>query len=247
MIDTQLHLVDPERFPIPRDSRGYVPGAGETGDLDALLAAMDRAGVERGVLVQPSCYDTDNRALLHALDRHPARFRAVVMTEHPSDWATRPGVRGVRINATDYAAHAGGAHDTAAEALRAGLVLQLQAFPRDLAGLVDGLPDGPVVIDHMGRPADAADAERVAALATRADTYLKVSGGFRFGAWPVAPGWARELAAAFGPDRLLWGSDWPMLNAAERPSMTEAMRWAASIADLDAASANAARLFGFDG
>ena len=47
--------------------------------LQAYLALLDRLGFDRGVLVQPSAYGRDNRAMLDALTRAPARLRGVAV------------------------------------------------------------------------------------------------------------------------------------------------------------------------
>ena len=46
----------------------------------------------------------------------------------------------------------------------------------------------------------------------------KLSGLFTEAGRPLLPGsvrrWAAHLLAAFGPNRVLWGSDWPVLELA---------------------------------
>ncbi|MEM8663696.1 MAG: amidohydrolase family protein [Pseudomonadota bacterium] len=242
MIDTQLHLLDPR---CPFAPGGYRPAAHEMGDLATLLAMMEANAITHGVLVQPSAYGTDNTALLDALAAHPDRFRAVVMTDDPAR-AAAPGVKGVRLNLTDYAPHASGALEMARRVLGEGLILQVQAAPMDLARLLGAAPDGPVVIDHMGRPDSAADGRALAALAARPQTWLKVSGGFRLpGGWPQPSPWLADLAASFGPDGLLWGSDWPFLNTPRRPTTADTVAWGAALTDMAAATVTARRLFGF--
>ena len=244
MIDTQLHLVDP-RFPFA--TGGYRPNANEVGDLDALIGAMDGSSIGQGVLVQPSAYGTDNSAIFDALARYPARFRAIVMTGDPAAVAQVPGVVGVRLNLTDYAPHAGIATDLANAILGDGLILQLQARPEVIARLLDAVPAGPIVIDHLGRPASLSDAALLAGCAARPETWLKVSGGFRVpGAWPDPAPHLKTLVAAFSPTRVVWGSDWPFLNCDRRPTLQDAVMWAAGLCDLRLASENAAGLFGFE-
>ena len=248
LIDTQLHLVDPVRFPFETTGAGYRPTDAETGDLDTLLSTLDTHGVGRGVLVQPSGYGTDNAAIFDALTRAGDRLRGIVMQKSVKAPA-QAGVMGVRLNLTDYAHHdLRSAISMGSAVLRGGMILQVQARPSDLAALVRLLPAGPVILDHLGRPdpGRAEDIATISALAERSETWLKVSGGFRLGtAWRVPPASLLSLVAAWPPERIIWGSDWPFLNADDRPTYGEVMEWAAALTDLEAASANAARLFGW--
>jgi predicted TIM-barrel fold metal-dependent hydrolase len=254
MIDSQLHILDPKRFPYRRSAGGYFPRDDEVGDLPALLKVMDDHGITRGVLVQPSTYGTDNAAILDGLDRYPQRFRAVVMAgPDVAAYAARPGVAGARLNLTDFAAHTlESACELGRAILASGLLLQVQARPLELARFLPALPAGPVVIDHLGRvdPSDPREIDCVAALSGRPNTWLKVSGGFRLGGgrdWPAVSGALHGLVGAFTPQRLLWGSDWPFINLQGGvPSYAETLVWGRALTDLDRASKNAARLFGFD-
>lgn len=255
MIDTQIHLLDPWRQPYPAMTRGYRPAPDEDGTLEDLSATLGAHGIARAVLVQASVYGTDNHAILAAAAAEPQRFRAVVVTDAPAldRIARTPGVAGVRLNLTDYGGH-GEREDVQALAdavLRHGLILQLQATPSDAAALVGGLPPGPVVLDHFGRPdlSRAGDLETIARLAARPECHLKVSAAFRLSGLDDWQGRDSRLAAlcdAFGSNRVLWGSDWPFINlGGPRPSYAETLAAAASLIDLDRASANAARLFGW--
>ena len=66
-------------------------------------------GVDRAVLVQPSVYGTDNRAMLAALKNHPMQMRGVaVIPSKPQDVTETylaelhsAGVRGIRCNIVD--------------------------------------------------------------------------------------------------------------------------------------------------
>src|SRR3954471_6120392 len=74
--DTHAHICGPAARYDYFDGRIYTPS-------DALLSdyrqMLDTLGVERGVLVQPSVYGTDNSALLDALKADPARLRGVAV------------------------------------------------------------------------------------------------------------------------------------------------------------------------
>ena len=82
----------------------YTPADSTLRDYLHLLSAL---GVERAVLVQPSVYGTDNRALLDALARIKKGLRGIAVVDF--DGATRDiramdeaGIRGVRLNVVDH-------------------------------------------------------------------------------------------------------------------------------------------------
>ncbi len=136
-------------------------------------------------------------------------FRPMVQDIPDDDWLLRPDL---------------------APAFRAlvvhGLVFDALALPRHLSRLlvvVDRHPDLAVVIDHGAKPfikdgrLDPWRAD-MAALAARPNVVCKLSGLVT----EAGPDWSVEtlrpyvdhLLAVFGPERLLWGSDWPVVNLA---------------------------------
>lgn len=88
--------------------------------------------------------------------------------------------------------------------------------------LVQACPDQAYVLDHCGVPDIAAGAfevwaQGITALAALPQVVLKLSGITRY----CAPGtasaallrpWVDHVLASFGPKRMLWGSDWPVVN-----------------------------------
>lgn len=84
-------------------------------------------------------------------------------------------------------------------------------------------PDLRIVIDHAGKPDIAADqwqpwADGMASLASQTGAWCKLSGLLTEAGPAPAPGavqpWAAHMLACFGADRLVWGSDWPVLELA---------------------------------
>lgn len=74
--DCHCHVFGPAaRFPYA-EPRSYTP---DDAPLEAYLALLDRLGFDHGVLVQPSAYGRDNRAMLDALTRAPTRLRGVAV------------------------------------------------------------------------------------------------------------------------------------------------------------------------
>ncbi|MEJ8846944.1 amidohydrolase family protein [Variovorax rhizosphaerae] len=150
-------------------------------------------------------------------------------------WAERhPHLKGVRpmlqdLADADWIAHAPYA-DTVRTMQRLGLRFDALVKPQHLSGLlrfVQAWPDLPVVIDHAAKPqlragwnADWAGSWRrqMAELAAHPQVVCKFSGLLTeapeaAGAAELRPVWS-HLLECFGPDRLLWGSDWPVLNLA---------------------------------
>ena len=72
--DCHAHVCGPQsRYPYA-PNRLYTPEDASPADYRGML---DSLGMERGVLVQPSIYGTDNRALLDALATDHERLRGV--------------------------------------------------------------------------------------------------------------------------------------------------------------------------
>ncbi|MFF4508032.1 amidohydrolase family protein [Streptomyces sp. NPDC001401] len=103
--------------------------------------------------------------------------------------------------------------------------------------LAERFPDLPQVLDHAGKPpiadGDLADWERqVRLLAVHPHVVCKVSGLIteadheKWTVEDIRPVWD-VLLSAFGPDRLMFGSDWPVANLAGGWN-----RWAATVDEL---------------
>lgn len=153
-------------------------------------------------------------------------------------WAAQPKFKGVRPMLQDLAKDDWILHGPSAEALqtieRLGLRFDALVKPRHLKPLLDFVrrhPGLPVVIDHAAKPqlaqgwaADWAGPWQrgIAALAELPQVSCKFSGLLTEAA--RVPSAAAAVAAlrpvwdtllqAFGPARLLWGSDWPVLTLA---------------------------------
>lgn len=143
---------------------------------------------------------------------------------------------------------------------RHGLVFDALVKPPQipaLLALLDRETDLPVVVDHGAKPdltgADLADwRDGIAALAARPNTVCKLSGlvteaGPDWNDATLAPVFA-HLLACFGPQRLLWGSDWPVvtLRAPYGDWLAAATRLTATLPAADRAAifgGNAARVY----
>ena len=207
--------------------RRYTPDYDAT--LDQYLNHLHAHGLSHGVLVQPSFLGTDNRYLLAALRQAPAQLRGVVVVARDISRAelddmARLGVVGVRLNLMGEALP--DFRDVAwtgflGHLAELGWHVELHANLMDLPGLIDQLsPFGiPLVVDHFGRPdarlgLDQPGFAQLMGLGQGGHLWMKVSGIYRLGATaPQNLEFARAsltlLEHSFGPERLVWGSDWP--------------------------------------
>lgn len=153
----------------------------------------------------------DAPARIAALAAHPKLrgLRPMLQDLPDADWILRPALA------------------PAIEAMIAhGLCFDALVRPRHLPQLLRFAERHPAlgfVIDHAAKPDIAHGGfepwrTRVAALATLPNVSCKLSGllteaGGRWHAADLRP-YVEHLLAAFGPQRLLWGSDWPVVNLA---------------------------------
>jgi L-fuconolactonase len=206
-------------------------------DLAPLLAA---AGVRQTVLVQATPTVTETEYLL-GLARDTSFVAGVVgwvdLTAADAvavidRLRADPALKGLRpmlqsIAETDWILQS--AADLALRHMAAtGLRFDALIQPRHLstlATLARRHPDLPIVIDHMAKPrmggGQAPDANwrtGIAALAALPNVWCKLSGMIT----EIGPSWASSDLAAhaahvldcFGPGRVMWGSDWPVVNLA---------------------------------
>jgi len=216
--------------------------------VEMLLDQMTRNDVDHAVLIQINGV-FDNSYLAECLQRFPGRFAGVGMVDVGSpDASVRlaefpgMGLEGVRLNA---ATRSPGSDPLAIwrKASEVGLIVssggQLEAFSSpEFEGIIRELPDLKVIIEHLGaggRDTEPFDAfKRVLALAKYPNTYMKIPGlgevcerpnpmvlPFPF-AGNIPP--LMEMAVeAFGPQRLMWGSDFPPV--AFREGYRNALSW----------------------
>jgi L-fuconolactonase len=202
--------------------------------VEMLLQQMDRNAVQRAVLIQVGG-QYDNSYHEECIRRCPGRFASVVLVNVQrndalvllEEWVTR-GAVGVRLRVDD-------AEAVWRHAARLGIAVSAQGSAADFASehftsLVAALPSLPVVLEHyagLHRPGVDDDvASKVLSLASYANVSVKVHGLGEFAerALPMTPDFpfARPIpdvldrvAAAFGPDKMMWGSDAPLCSSRE--------------------------------
>jgi len=259
-IDTHAHVFRRD-LPLAQRRRYTV-------DYDATLhdyLIMLRAnGMARGVLIQPSFLGFDNGYLLRALEQHGEQLRGIVALPRQTsidDMArlAKAGVAGIRLNLIgrndpDFGSPEWRRH--LAIVAQLGWQIEIQCEAARLPGLLPALVQSgaPVVVDHFGRP-DAVLGVKdpgfryLLEAAGSGQVYVKLSAPYRIGA-KLAENAAPRLLNAFGPDRLLWGSDWPHTqfeNVADAGECRSALdRWVPDPAARSAIlTSTPTRLFGF--
>ena len=200
-------------------------------------SALDagRHAVGGMVVVQADCRDDqglDEVAWFSALARDEPRIRGIVafaplgrdgVAAHLDALSDNALVVGVRrllqddpVSLTAEPAFVAGVRELAPRGytfdacVRAG---QLRALTR----LAAACPDVTFVLDHLGKPAALEPwSDDLRALARRPNVACKLSGL----ATELGPGWTEARSApylrvaldAFGPDRCMFGSDWPLVT-----------------------------------
>jgi L-fuconolactonase len=258
IVDAQVHVLDPA-WPVTSTDHPYGAGAGAppkppndavTGE--DMVRAMDAAGVDAAVLVNPTHYGWDNGYALHVAATYPDRFRVVGLVDHRAPdvdaqvarWAASPAAVGLRILVVSDVLRdqlRAGEHDGLLTAARDHDVpVCVFSFPRylpEVAATLRARPDVRFVLDHFGVgvpvPGVAeveleGDVAEVMRLAECPNVSVKLSGGPALAAEPFPfddlwPTIERYLVR-FGPERCMWGSDWTRVRNA---SYAEALEYLA--------------------
>lgn len=207
--------------------------------VDDWRAQARPRGVQAGVLVQAAPTEAETAFLLDQADAHddvrgvvgwvdllaadaPQRIEALA--------AGRPRLKGLRPMLQDIADADWILQPALTPALQAmaacGLVFDALVLPQHLRRILllcQRHPTLRVVVDHGAKPAIAQGqwqpwADDLRRLAQDTQAACKMS-GLLTEAGPKPPAgaarrWAAHLLDVFGPQRVLWGSDWPVLELA---------------------------------
>lgn len=230
-IDTHAHICGPaDQFPY-FDGRIYTPPDALLPTYRALLSSL---GVSRAVLVQPSVYGSDNRALVAALKTDPANLRGVAVvdwdvTDHELERLHLAGVRGLRCNIVDLASAKGELPKAQLMQLAKRIeplgwhlefLMHANEFP-DLARALGGLPV-PIVLGHFGyvnarNGTQDKGFQSFLSMIRDGKAWVKFTGQYRISQHAYDPSqplysdikpFAEALLEA-NVDQILWGSDWP--------------------------------------
>jgi len=233
IIDPHVHVWKNDlRYPWPKEEKEPPK---EDALPETLLDLMSVNGVEETVLVHVIHYRWDCRYAGDALKAHREKFMGVCRVNPTADsaaddlsrWVREYGFHGVRLSpATDSTG------DWINDRKRMDRILNRAAELKvplcvlcetgrliDVAHVIERFQDSlDVCIDHMADcPIDQPDElKKLLALARWPRVFLKISHLWSLSRqrypYKDAHEQVKRLSDAFGPSRLMWGTDWPMVE-----------------------------------
>jgi L-fuconolactonase len=237
IVDAHLHLWDAQHTPQPWMQREHAAIARPFGP-DDLRPLLERNRIEAVVVVQGACLDSDTDYVFAEAERHEwiAAVTAWLALDDPdrartrlAELETRPAFRGIRHLIHDEDDPHWILRPRVRESLALlearDVILELPVvFPRhfgDVVVLAERFPRLRIVIDHLGKPPLGRDdmltwGRDLRNAAAFPNVLAKLSGlntAIERPDWGVddfLPSWEIALDA-FGPERLMCGSDWPVL------------------------------------
>ena len=227
--NAHLHIIDPA---FPNDGKAE----SQIGTVSQYRQLAEKLSLPRAVFVQAKPFGKDNRCLVDAIEkfgRDHARGIAVVdrsVSDKDLSDLHEAGSRGLRFSVWNPANAVVSFEDCFPLSKRIaemGWNVQLHMSAAQIARHADIIRRIPcrVVFDHMGRlnpllgtkdPAYTFILEMI----DRGNTYVKLSGPYLNTAvgfpWNDASITARAIAA-YAPERVVWGSDFPHVTEKEKP------------------------------
>lgn len=246
IVDSQVHIWGANTPERPWPARH--PPHREPLDKLELAAEMDKAGVDRAIIVPPSWEGDRNDLANDAATTHPDRFAtmgrfdpdATDARETIKDWKKQPGMLGMRFTFhTDVLRQPliDGRFDWVWGEMEKLGIPAMVLFHHEYMHLADrvaeGYPGLRLVLDHLGLKSakDVSEAtnfatlDKVLALAKRPNVAAKVSAMPCYADDKTCPFSSvhphiRRVFDAFGPQRTFWGTDWSRLPCSYRQGVT---------------------------
>jgi L-fuconolactonase len=237
VVDAHHHFWDPARATYPWMTDAFAPIRRRFGpeDLEPLLAAN---GVDQTILVQTRSSIDETREFLATAARHDfiagvvgwVDLTAPDIAKQIAQLRSRPGgakLVGLRHQVHDEADPDWLGRKDVRRGLaaigKAGLAYDILVRTRELPAalaVVRDLPDMKFVIDHIAKPPIAAGATsewaaRLRPLAAHPNVFCKLSGMVTEADWKrwtardITP-YVTSVLEWFGPERCVFGSDWPV-------------------------------------
>jgi L-fuconolactonase len=234
--DSPDHPWDPEYGKGgPSAAAHRAKSAEHTVSYEDTIRAMDDADVDAAVIVTTILYGWDNSYSLEAARKHPDRFVVMGRVEpfapgvddRVRAWKETPGTVGIRVVVTTDPQReqvTSGALEpffAAAERQDVPVAIFAPRFLPEIEPIARKHPGLALHLDHVGlpqpplMPADPDPFERLPTLLAlakypRVAVKLSAAPTLSLQKFPFADLWpsVHKIIAAFGPERVLWGSDW---------------------------------------
>ena len=200
--------------------------------IESLLYHMEEANVEKAVLIQHGG-EFDNSYHIECMNKFPNYFASAMLVS-PDDkgdsihkWAEQ-GIVGIRLGASSRALNSNPlVHWSTANQL--GLVVSALGSPQaflsqEFAEVLQRYPNLHIIIEHLagvdnGNPETLKLLEKVLELSEHEQLSIKLPGFGEFCDLPYpfqeVPKFAEMTLEAFGPRRIMWGSDYPPVTTRE--------------------------------
>lgn len=242
MIDTHIHLLEPDRFTYEW-TKGFPALTGRF-DLSDYQKASADTGIQAGVFMEVDCEESaDEARYFCSLAEQPGcLIQAVVAAARPEspdfernlEAMAHPrltGIRRVLHTQPDELSQSALFRENVSHVGAHGLSFDLCVLQRQLPlalALVRACPQTTFILDHCGVPEISANdapagvgflawEKSIRALAAEPNVNGKISGITAYAPEPLrtAQGlrpYIDTMLEAFGPSRLVWGGDWPVVN-----------------------------------
>ncbi|CAN5692783.1 amidohydrolase family protein [soil metagenome] len=220
LVDTHAHIYTLD-MPLTATTWHKPP---HDASVEQYLQALDEHGVRHAVLAAASMYGDYNDYAIDACRKHP-RLRTTVIVEPNVDryvleQMKADGVVGIRFQRRNVDEPPDLTSAEYRRLLRRVVDLGWHVHLHDegarLPPAIAAIEasGARLVIDHFGRPTaglgvNCPSFKAVLESVERGNTWVKLSAGFRQPSPDVAIELAAELLKTAGPERLMWGSDWP--------------------------------------
>ncbi len=232
IIDSHLHVWSDEESQYPFSGKSR-PRSEDKASVELLNEHMAKAEVDKAVIVQPIHYLYDNRYVASCKKRFPGKFATVALVDPKSPLAPdqlellvkENGFGGMRLHlsrqddpsvlaSTDQNLLWKRVQELGVSFIVLGRAGDLPA----LEPIFDRFPDVKVVLDHLGgAPVEESPAKPLLAnvlkMARYPNIYVKISNMNFISKLPYPHqdtfGMVQEIFNAFGPKRLMWGTDFP--------------------------------------
>ncbi len=234
--DCHLHAHWPQRYPYNHPTGSRVDVGNVAASADSLFPTLTAHGVTHTLIIQPGAYGSDNRAMLDAIAGSHGRAKGIAgiafdASDEVFEELKRGGIVGTRLSliTSDSKAFDRPEIDTfLARCREHDFFVEVFAAAATWPSIMPKLTRAGVrlIVEHVGWPnipegTQQTGFQSVLEIGRSTQAAIKISGGFRLtqAGTPyddVKP-FVAEVVKAFGPDRCIWGSDWPLLNPDHGP------------------------------